>query len=72
MLCMGLLASCEKDKNENLDTEVQTARDYFFAERQIAYELREVQDAMITVGLGKSGPVISFDTLASPQTMVID
>lgn len=66
------LAGCRKDKDEDLDTDTRSSADHFFMESQLNDELREVDEAAVSSGLGKSGPVITIDSSASPRKMTID
>ena len=67
-----IIGGCKKDKDEDLDNETQSSSDNFLVESNVNDELKEVDAAATSNNLGKTGPVITIDSLATPKKMTID
>lgn len=67
-----IMSACKKDKDEDLDVETQSSSDNFLVESNINDELKEVDAAATSNNLGKAGPVITIDSLATPKKMTLD
>jgi hypothetical protein len=73
MLSLAVVfTACRREKDEELDTETLSSSDNFLVESNINDELKEVDAAATSSGLGKTGPVITIDSASSPKKMTID
>lgn len=67
-----VFTACRREKDEELDTETLSSSDNFLVESNVNDELKEVDAAATSNGLGKTGPVVTIDSVSSPRKMTID